>query len=115
MNETSFYSNQILWRANAVLNKTGIDRAQCEKTQTSTEKRPDISGENHQVAVEFEAIFLKELLKVMRQTVPKSGFLNGGWTEEFYWDMLNQELSECIAHAGGIGLAKMIYLDIRSH
>ena len=75
-------------------------------SEVNSEKRDQ---EILQVAGKFESIFLKELLKTMRKTVPKSGFLNGGWTEEFYWDMLNQELSESMAKAGGIGLAKMVY------
>jgi len=106
----SFYSNQIPWRGNVLLNKveqlkTGI-KHKASVNEVSGLKRDQ---EIHQVAVKFESIFLKELLKIMRKTVPKSGFLNGGWTEEFYWDMLNQELSDCMARAGGIGLAKMIY------
>lgn len=105
MDTTSFYSNQIFWQAN-LLNKASVDRTQVGETQTSSNKR-DL--EIHKVAVKFESIFLKELLKIMRETVPKSGFLNGGWTEEFYWDMLNQELSERMAQGGGIGLAEMVY------
>ena len=128
----SFYFNQIAkgftsshaksLKANALLNKveqlkTGTNLSKVGKTQTSHKTKSLVSEANslkrdreiHQVAAKFESIFLKELLKIMRKTVPKSGFLNGGWTEEFYWDMLNSELSECMANAGGIGLAKMVY------
>lgn len=119
----SFYSDQIPWRANDLLNKydsplskrgaggfveqlkAGIKHEASVKEASGLKRYREI----HQAAVKFESIFLKELLKIMRKTVPKSGFLNGGWTEEFYWDMLNQELSDCMARAGGIGLAKMIY------
>ena len=104
---TSFYSNQVPFRTNTLLNKVEqLKTGKVDETQTSSKKRDQ---EIHQVAVKFESIFLKELLKIMRKTVPKSGLFNGGWTEEFYWDMLNQELSESMAKAGGIGLAKMVY------
>jgi flagellar protein FlgJ len=120
MKTNTFYSNQILTAQTEsvkALNKTSIGRVavhkvtaarseRVEKTPKTSEKRdPEIN----KVAQKFESIFLKELLKNMRKTVPKSGFLNGGWTEEFYWDMLNQELSERMADVGGIGLAEMIY------
>ena len=86
--------------------KTGTSSPGKSVSEANNLKR---GQEVHQVAVKFESIFIEELLKIMRKTVPKSGFLNGGWTEEFYWDMLDQELSECMAGAGGIGLAKMVY------
>ena len=98
----SFDSNQITWRGQR---EFGIPNSEFRIPNSG----PKDNREIHQAAVKFESIFLKELLKIMRKTVPKSGFLDGGWTEDYYWDMLNQELSDCMSKAGGIGLAQMIY------
>lgn len=60
------------------------------------------------VAKEFEAIFLNILLKEMRKTIPKSGFLSGGFLEEIYTFIADREFSRKLAEKG-IGLWRLIY------
>jgi len=57
---------------------------------------------------DFESIFLYFLLKQMRSTVPKTGFISGGKAEEVFQQMLDEELAKEMAKAGGIGLGKML-------
>lgn len=56
----------------------------------------------------FESIFIQNMWKEMRNTVPKSNLL-GGREEKFWQDMYDQELSKSMTSAGGIGLADMMY------
>ena len=58
---------------------------------------------------EMESIFLNFLLKEMRNTIAKSGFISGGTAENIYTGMLDAELSKVIAARGGIGLSKILY------
>ena len=51
-------------------------------------KTADKSSELYKVSVEFEALFIKQMLDVMRKTVKKEGLLNGGMSEEIFEDML---------------------------
>jgi Rod binding domain-containing protein len=61
------------------------------------------------VARTFESFFVGLLMKSMRQTIKKSGFLSGGRGEEMFTGMLDQQWSESAADQGkGIGIAKMI-------
>ena len=55
---------------------------------------------------EFEAIFIEQLFKTMRASVPESGLLRGGRAEEIYTGMLDQQIAAEMARGqGGIGLS----------
>jgi flagellar protein FlgJ len=56
---------------------------------------------------ELESVFINYLLKEMRQTIDKSGFISGGRAEEIYTSMLDMQLAKQFAHKGGIGLSSM--------
>lgn len=54
---------------------------------------------------EFESMFLNIVLKSMRDSVQKSGFIDGGNAEEIYKSMLDQEYAKSLAEQGSTGLA----------
>jgi len=58
--------------------------------------------------VEMESLFINYLLKEMRATIDKSGFISGGRAEEIFTSMLDVELSRKISGAGGIGLSAIL-------
>src|SRR5690606_6092711 len=58
----------------------------------------------HEVAKQFEAIFVGMMLKSMRDATPEDG-LFGGDRMEAYRDMFDKQLSLDLAARGGIGLA----------
>lgn len=57
---------------------------------------------------EMESLFLTHLLKEMRATVEKSGFISGGQAEEIFTSLLDVEISKKMAAAGGIGLSAIL-------
>ena len=58
---------------------------------------------------DFEAIFVQQLFKTMRASVPESGLFNGGRAEEIYTSMLDQHVAENMAYGqSGIGLANQM-------
>ncbi len=57
---------------------------------------------------DMESLFLSYLLKEMRATVNKSGFISGGKGEEIFTSLLDVELSKKMSSAGGIGLAPIL-------
>jgi Rod binding domain-containing protein len=63
----------------------------------------------YKVCLEFEAIFIKQMLNSMRKTVEKSGMLDGGMAEEIFEDMLYDEYAKKMASTANFGLAAMIY------
>lgn len=60
------------------------------------------------VAREFEAMFIAQMLKSMRETVGKDTLTGGGRGEETFRSLLDQEYAAEAARTGGIGLARII-------
>ena len=76
----------------------------CEKP-SSAEKNSLQLGE---ACRELESLFVYYLLKEMRATIPKSGFINGGKVEEIYTSMMDARLAEELSDKGGIGLSPIL-------
>ncbi len=64
------------------------------------------------VCREFEAIFIKQMLDVMRKTVKKSDFFHGGFTEDIFEDMLYDDYAKKMADNGHFGLSEMLYKQL---
>ena len=60
-----------------------------------------------EVAKQFEALFVKMMLKSMRDTIPENE-LFGSKAEKMYQDMYDKQLSAEISNGRGIGLARVI-------
>ncbi len=58
---------------------------------------------------DFEALFIKQMLNVMRKTVPKDGILEGGFAEDIFEDMLYDEYAKKMADTARFGIAETIY------
>jgi len=61
---------------------------------------------------DFEAIFLKQMLNVMRKTVNKGELLNGGFAEDVFEDMLYDEYAKKMAKNSQFGLSEMLYREL---
>lgn len=64
---------------------------------------------------EMESLFITYLLKEMRATIDKSGFISGGQAEEIFTSLLDVELSKKISAAGGLGLSSMLREQLGGH
>ena len=93
--------------------KTAILDHKVEKVKNSIKSSKNAPVDQRDVKLketchELESLFIHYLLKEMRQTIDKSGFLSGGRAEEIYTSMLDAETANKISARGGIGLAKML-------
>ncbi len=73
------------------------------------------SAQNKKLAkacADFEALFLQQLFKQMRATVPRSDPSGGSQAETLYTEMLDGELAQSIARGRGIGLADLLYRQV---
>ncbi len=57
---------------------------------------------------EMESLFISHLIKEMRSTVEKSGFIDGGQAEEIFTSLLDVEISKKMSASGGIGLSAIL-------
>ena len=58
--------------------------------------------------MEMESMFIQNMFKEMRASIPKSGLISGGKAEEMFTDMLDAEMAKSLSSSGGIGLASMM-------
>ena len=65
------------------------------------------------VCQDFESIFVQQLLKEMRKTVPKDGFLPESNEQSIYKSMFDEEIANKIAGQGTLGLAETLFEQIR--
>jgi len=60
----------------------------------------------------FESVFISNLFAKMRATVPKDGLLHGHYEDQYY-SMFDKAMSDKMAADGGIGLADMMYRQLK--
>jgi flagellar protein FlgJ len=89
-----------------VYSKERIQRAMelNKRPQGDIQKDPELRN----ACLKMESLFIHHLLKEMRATIHKSGFISGGRSEEIYTSMLDAETANKISARGGIGLAQML-------
>jgi len=63
-------------------------------------------------AEEFEAVFINQLLKVMRETIEESGLTGEGCGKSIYTELFDQEISLSMARRGMLGISDMITRDL---
>ena len=67
-------------------------------------KKPDPNSELHEVAEKFEAIFLNQMLKQMREAKLSEGIFDNQATEK-YNSLLDMEQSKHLASSVNLGIA----------
>jgi Rod binding domain-containing protein len=67
----------------------------------------DPSKAVRKTAEQFEAYFIQQMMKTMRDSIEKSDLLEGG-NMEMYQDLMDKEVSLSMAKRGGMGLADML-------
>ena len=61
------------------------------------------------VCIQMESIFVGRMLKEMRNTIPEHKFIDGGFAEQVFEDMLYDEYALSLSKTSDLGLAKMLY------
>ena len=85
------------------------DRARLEGLAERQESTGEDRAALERVAKEFEGVFMNELLKSMRATVPENKLFNGGGASKFYQQMHDAELAKGLAGgSGGMGISGLI-------
>lgn len=65
-----------------------------------------------QVAQEFEALFLSEMLAPVFESVDTDGLFGGGESEKIFRSMMVQEYGKAIAQSGSVGIADAVQREI---
>lgn len=62
---------------------------------------------------EFEAIYINEMYKAMRKTIPESGLFEKDMASELYKEMLDMELAKQTASGKGMGVGEAMYEQLK--
>ena len=67
-----------------------------KKLQEKLESQTDdnIDEELQEAVNSFVSLFVEQMFGAMRDTVPEGGIIDGGYAEEVFTDMLDEEISE---------------------
>ncbi len=85
------------------------DFASLSQLRGQASLQPDAAS--HEVAKQFESIFVSFVLKAMRDTVPEDS-LFGSDAMKSYQQMFDSQLAVSLADQGGLGLAPLIEKQI---
>lgn len=66
-----------------------------------------------QAARQMEGVFVQQLLKAMRETVPDEGLARGGMGEEIFTALLDQQVADTAAGRWERGLGMALYRQLR--
>ena len=92
--------SDIVYSKERIQRSVEINKRQQDDTQSDPALRD--------ACLKMESLFVHHLLKEMRATIDKSGFISGGRAEEIYTSMMDAETANRISTRGGIGLADML-------
>ena len=76
-------------------------------TRLKGEAAHDPSKAIRQTSEQFEAYFIQQMMKTMRDSIEKSDLVEGG-NVDMYQDMMDKEVSLQMVKRGGMGLADMM-------
>ncbi len=88
--------------------RLGADARQARTAASTGRVDPKELASLRKASQDFESLFLSYIMKVGREATLKGGFMGHSQGEEIFTEMRDDELAKHMAHAGGIGLAKLL-------
>ncbi|HSQ42396.1 MAG TPA: transglycosylase SLT domain-containing protein [Fibrobacteraceae bacterium] len=85
----------------------GMDR------NAATNGVQSLDPQKWKVAQDFEALFIHQMFKALRQTVSKDGLTQMSNGREIFTEMLDEEMSKEASRQGSLGLAQFIYRQLQ--
>ena len=112
MNISGINSTSMVNNINTVQNKVTGDFADTLATETEKAQASKDDAKLKKTCVDMEAMFLNMMMADMRKTVDKSKLVDSS-QEDIMTSMLDTEVTKNMASAGGMGLADMLYRQLR--
>ena len=84
------------------------------KAQKNTMDDPAYQKRLKKACQGFESMFMQMMWKEMRGTVPENSLFGESQGEKIFRDMLDTEMVDRMTQAGGLGLADLMYQQLRS-
>ena len=62
---------------------------------------------------EFETLFINEMFKAMRKTIPDGGLIEKDMSHDIYQEMIDMERARAASDGDGLGLGKAMFEQLR--
>ncbi len=62
---------------------------------------------------EFEALYINEMFKAMRKTIPEGGLIEKDMSQDIYEEMMDMERARIASDGKGIGLGQAMFDQLR--
>lgn len=82
-----------------------------EAAELSPSRKQD-EGKLKEACQQFESLFLTQMLKEMKKSIPKSDG-EGNKEKDTYEDMMYEEVAKSMASSGGVGMANILYQQMQ--
>lgn len=97
---------------NISINPATLLKPESHKNHASAPKDAELH-KLRQSCREFEAIYINEMYKTMRKTVPESGLFEKDMANTLYQEMLDMEMARETAAGDGMGIGKAMYEQLQ--
>jgi flagellar protein FlgJ len=87
--------------------------SQAAKSASTSQGRAADEAKLKKACQDFESIFWNFILQAMRQSSPKSEFLDSGPEHEIFTSMQDEEFSKSFASTGGLGISRMLFEQLK--
>jgi len=94
-------------KAAAELEQSSFNKVLDKARQAEDDKRL------REACQEMESVFLNQVLSTMRSTVPPNALLGRSQAEDIFQGMLDQEYAKSASKTGSIGLAEIIFRQLK--
>jgi len=74
---------------------------------------PDRDQRLREVVTQLQGVFVEQLFKAMRETVPTDGVTNGGPGEAMFSGMMDQHLADALPGQWNHGIGESLYRQLR--
>lgn len=90
------------------------EKAQAIQKGLSVQNGEGLETKVRGVAEDFVSVFMNQVMKSMRSTVPENPAMHGDNGEKFFQEMLDTEQSKTLAKGSGYGLTELVYQSLMS-
>jgi Rod binding domain-containing protein len=102
-------------RNKPIVPPTGKTQVQGTGARVADGSKVDKTSPLYAQCSDFESIFVKMMVKEMRSSIDKSGLISGGWAEDIFQDMLDDNYSKTISKTAGLGIADQLYKQLSKY
>lgn len=95
-----------------------IDPRIIQSVASATQKTPQVDKTQNDKKLrestrEFEAMYIFEVYKSMRKSIPESGLIEKSFSTKMYQEMIDMEMAKTTSSGEGMGIGKAMYEQLK--